>query len=72
VRIVWSFGLLALAAPSFVALFCLRSKRWKHVAISIIRINLLLLTLLALDIETKRFLTDFPAMIADDTVDRDS
>jgi hypothetical protein len=67
---VQAFGLLALSAPSFAALFYLRNEHWKPVAISIIRINLLLISLLALDAETKNFLTDFPAMIADDT-DRD-
>ena len=71
-RIVQSFGLLALTAPSFMALFCLRSERWKYMAISIIRINLLLISLLALDAETKRFLTDFPALVADDPIDYDS
>jgi len=64
-----ALALLTLASPSYAALFFLRGKRWRRLLASIVRIDFILLRLLATDDDTKRFLTDFPAMIADDTID---
>ena len=71
-RILAAFGLLTLASPSLIALFCLRGERSRYWLALIIRLNLMMLRPLAPDADTRQFLADFPAMIADDPIDCDS
>lgn len=71
-RMLLAFTLLSLASPSFIALFCLRGERSRSWLALIVRFNLMMLKPLAPDADTKRFLTDFPAMIANDPIDPNS